>query len=390
MSGYRVLLTNAIMRDRTGAELYVHDVALGLLARGHSPIVYSHVLGPLADRLRDATIPVVDNLQALVNPPDVIHSQGNLEGLIALLQFPDVPAVRVCHGWADDAPVRFRRVLRYVAVDETTRDRLIGEWRVPAQQVKVLLNFVDLTRFHPRPPLPQKPRRALVFSNYARAHVEWVRRACATFDIEVDAIGSSVGAESQAPEDLLGGYDLVFAKGRCAIEALAIGTAVILCDASGIGPLVSTHNFADLRRLNFGLRALREPLGIESLGVEIARYDAADAGEVSRQLREVGSAEVGIDRLVEVYERVMAEWRDHPRHDADSEQQVVRPICASWRRGCRGSRAPARSSMPGRGACISVGNACRCSGRFFLAARPRSDGRNVCVDLEIARCVRRG
>ena len=125
MSRHRVLLTNATMRDRTGAELYVHDVALGLLARGHAPVVYTHVLGPLADRLRDATIPVVDNLQALVNPPDVIHAQGNLEGLIALLQFPGVPAVRVCRGWADDAPVPFRRVLRYVAVDETTRDRLL-------------------------------------------------------------------------------------------------------------------------------------------------------------------------------------------------------------------------------------------------------------------------
>jgi hypothetical protein len=45
--------------------------------------------------------------------------------LIALLHFPGVPAVRVCHGWADDAPVSFPRVLRYVAVDETTRDRLL-------------------------------------------------------------------------------------------------------------------------------------------------------------------------------------------------------------------------------------------------------------------------
>ena len=323
MSGHRVLLTNATMRDRTGAELYVHDVALGLLARGHAPVVYSHVLGPLADRLRDATIPVVDNLQALVNPPDVIHAQGNLEGLIALLQFPGVPAVRVCHGWADDAPVPFPRVLRYVAVDETTRDRLLGEWGVPAQQVQVLLNFVDLTRFHPRPPLPVRPRRALVFSNYARAHVEWVRRACARFEIEVDAVGSSVGAEIGAPEDLLGGYDLVFAKGRCAIEALAVGSAVILCDASGIGPLVSTHNFADLRRHNFGLRALREPLGVEAICTEIARYDAADAGEVSQRLRAVASADVGIDRLVEVYERVMAEWRDHPRDATHSEQQAV-------------------------------------------------------------------
>ena len=80
MSGHRVLLTNATMRDRTGAELYVHDVALGLLARGHAPVVYSHVLGPLADRLRDATIPVVDNLGALVNAPTSFMPRGISRG----------------------------------------------------------------------------------------------------------------------------------------------------------------------------------------------------------------------------------------------------------------------------------------------------------------------
>ena len=98
---------------------------------------------------------------------------------------------------------------------------------------------------------------------------------------------------------------------------------MILCDASGTGPLVSTHNFADLRRLNFGLRALSEPLGVDAICAEIARYDAADAREVSRRLRAVGGTDVGIDRLVEVYERVIAEWRDHPRDAAQSEQQAV-------------------------------------------------------------------
>jgi hypothetical protein len=127
MSGLRVLLTNPTLTARSGAELYLHDVALGLLALGHSPVVYAPVLGSLADRLRDATIPVVDNPQGLATPPDVIHCQGNLDGLIALLQFPGVPAVRVCHGWVDEAPARFPRILRYVAVDETTRDRLLGE-----------------------------------------------------------------------------------------------------------------------------------------------------------------------------------------------------------------------------------------------------------------------
>jgi hypothetical protein len=189
--------------------------------------------------------------------------------------------------------------------------------------VQVLLNFVDLKTFLPRPPLPLRPARALVFSNYARAHAAHVRRACAEHGIEVDAIGVSVGAESDAPGDRLGAYDLVFAKGRCAIEAMATGAAVVLCDASGVGPLVSTHNFDDLRRINFGLRALREPLGAEALGAQIARYDAADAAAVSRRVRETAGLDAAVDRLIDLYERVVAEQRDHPQGSADAELRAA-------------------------------------------------------------------
>lgn len=323
MNGLRVLLTTPVMAARTGAELYVADVAQALLSRGCTPIVYAPVLGPLANRLRDATIAVIDAPQALVDPPDVIHCQGNLDGLTALLQFPGVPAVRVCHGWVDEAPAPFPRILRYVAVDETTRDRLVGEWGVPARQVEVLLNFVDLAKFRARPPLPPKPARALVFSNYARAHLAHVERACAEQGIALDAMGASVGAESEAPEERLAHYDLVFAKGRCAIESLATGAAVILCDASGVGPLVTTHNLADLRRINFGLRALRGPLGVESLRAEIVRYDAADAAAVSRLVRASAGLDTAVDRLIEVYERVMAESHESARGSADAELQAA-------------------------------------------------------------------
>jgi hypothetical protein len=54
----RILITNAWLSGRSGSELYVWDLATALLNRGYTPIVYSPVLGPLADRLRAATIPV--------------------------------------------------------------------------------------------------------------------------------------------------------------------------------------------------------------------------------------------------------------------------------------------------------------------------------------------
>ncbi|HYX40818.1 MAG TPA: glycosyltransferase, partial [Pyrinomonadaceae bacterium] len=220
MNPLKVLITNQALDQRAGTELYVRDVATALLRRGHAPVVYSPRLGAVAREIRAATVPVVDDLDALAFTPDIIHGQHNLETMTALLRFPTVPAVFFCHGWQDwrEAPPRFPRLLRYVAVDETCRDRLLCEHAIPEARVRLLLNFVDLERFKPRGPLPARPQRALVFGNNAHqeTYLVEVRAACARAGIELDVTGWRNGNASAQPEQLLGQYDLVFAKARCA------------------------------------------------------------------------------------------------------------------------------------------------------------------------------
>lgn len=43
--GMRVLITNNTLAGRAGSELYVRDLALALLRRGHTPLAYSTNLG---------------------------------------------------------------------------------------------------------------------------------------------------------------------------------------------------------------------------------------------------------------------------------------------------------------------------------------------------------
>src|SRR5437660_11738141 len=169
MGGLRILITNNTLSARAGSELYVRDLATALLALGHTPIAYSTHLGEVARELRAATVPVIDDLNALATPPNLIHGHHHLDTMTALLHFPGVPAISFCHGWLpwEEAPPRFPRILRYVAVDHTCRDRLVLEHAIPENRIRVLLNFVDLERFRPRGPLPERPERALVFSNYA-------------------------------------------------------------------------------------------------------------------------------------------------------------------------------------------------------------------------------
>ena len=182
MRGLRILITNHFLRGRTGSELYVCELATNLLRRGHNPIVYSPQLGYTARELRDATVPVVDSLEAISTAPDLIHGQHHVETMSALLRFPNTPAVFFCHGWLpwEETPPKHPRILRYVAVDDTCLDRLISESGIAEERVSVILNSVDLEQFVPRSPLPIQPSRALVFSNGAKetTHLGAVREAC--------------------------------------------------------------------------------------------------------------------------------------------------------------------------------------------------------------------
>lgn len=311
----RVLITNRTLATRTGTEIYVRDLASALLRRGHHPIVYSPYLGPIADEIRAQTIPVMSDVSRIGAAPDIIHGHHGLETLVALLAFPGVPAVNVCHSWVGwpDTPLQLPRVARYIAVDNTCRDRLIFEHGIPDERIHVRFNAVDLTKFRPRGPLPPRPARALVFSNAAGghgSHLEAISRVCAANGITVDVAGHRSGRVLNRPEDALGQYDLVFAKAKAALEAAAVGASVVLCDAQGAGPMLSTRNFSELRPLNFGIRTLREPPSVDVLARELARYDPADATAVSRLVREQAGHDTLVDDLIAVYEDVLAERRD--------------------------------------------------------------------------------
>lgn len=326
MRGLRILITNHFLRGRTGSELYVCEVAKSLLQRGHIPIVYSPQLGPTARDLRNATVPVIDDLDAIASAPDLIHGQHHVETMSALLRFPDTPAVFFCHGFFpwEETPPRHPRIVRYVAVDDTCFDRLVAENGIAEERVSVILNSVDLDQFLPRPPLPAKPVRALVFSNGAKesTHLSTVREACERSGLALDVIGADAGNASARPQDALGQYDIVFAKARCALEAMAVGAAVVLCDTMGVGPMVTMDELKRLRRLNFGVRTLRNNVDAGVLQKEIARYDPTDAAEVSRQIRTNAARSAAIDQTIALYDDAIREFNENGARDRDAEARA--------------------------------------------------------------------
>ncbi len=325
----RVLLTNNALDARAGSELYVRDVAIELMRRGHRPIAYSTKLGTVADELRGATVPVVQSLDSLCETPDIIHGHHHYETLSAMMRFPETPAISYCHGWTpwQEAPLRFPRILRYVAVDELCRERLIVEGGIDPEKIELIFNFFDRTAFPPRASLPAKPKLALAFSNTfsETSDLPILREACARCGIEFHAAGLLSGNTQANPGQILGKYDVVFAKARAAIEAMAVGAAVVLCNPGRLGPMVSTQNFSSLRPLNFGVRTLSRPLTVDLLEGELRRYDSVDAAAVTQWVR--SECELGpvVDRLLNLYEGVMAEAKQNPlRPDLEGDRAVAR------------------------------------------------------------------
>lgn len=338
-----------ILNNRTGTELYVRDLALGLLERGHSPVVYSPQPGKLADEIRQATIPVVDDLDNISFVPDIIHGHHLYETVTALLKYPNTPAIFVCHDWAawHDVPPKFSRVRRYIAVDETCLDRLICENAIPVAKTDVLLNFVDTDRFQKRVTLPAKPARALIFSNYAQedSYIQPIREACIASGIELDVIGSGVGKQTNIPEKVLGQYDLVFAKAKAAIEAMAVGASVILCDANGLGGIVDMSNVRQLRQLNFGRRALSGKIHIEAILGEIAKYDAGDAENVSQFIRANADIKDAVTNLINVYEKVIDEQQSSQEVERDREYEEIYAFFCSIKPELSHLQSPAGSGL---------------------------------------------
>ena len=319
-----ILLATWTLSEFTGAELYTRDLALALHQRGHGVTVYAANRGPLSEWLAAEGVAVIDRLDAILVRPDIIHAHHQPALLDALISMPQTPAIYVIHDATSalDAPFPFPRVKRHVAVDRRCLGR-IQEAGVAAGQQATLLNFVDLNRFQPRGALPSVPRWALVFSNYAAEsnHLAAIRQACAEAGLELDVIGKGVGRSLAAPEAVLGQYDVVFAKARAAIEAMAVGAPVILCDFAGLGEMVTAAEFDRLRQWNFGAGVLDRPITVAGILGELRRYDPADAAKVSGRIRAEASLDRAVDDWLALYTEVLGEIA--PPDSADERAWLI-------------------------------------------------------------------
>jgi len=322
----KILLSMCCLAHRSGAELFVRDLALSLNTMGHSVVVFAPVMGEMVEELRLRCIACVTDLENVTVAPDIIIGSTQHETAICLAQFAGVPAISICHDRtaAHGQPPRFSRVRRHVAVDENCFERLVFEHGIAERDVMIIQNGVDLNRFRPRPPLPERPARAAIFSNYATRSRETgaVARACTELGIHLDVIGAGSGNQSREPGAVLADYDLVFAKARCAMEALAVGCAVILLnEGMGMAGLVTPDNMVAWQRWNFGRRLLQKPIETGAVRDAIGAYSRTAAAAASEYLRSTASLERTAAAFSSLAEAIIAAEAERPAVGAQQEHR---------------------------------------------------------------------
>lgn len=282
-------------------------LADALRRAGHAPMIFAPTLGPQAERMQAHGHIVVDRLAMLPQRPDVMHLQHITPALMALAAFPDVPAVFACHSATIEveAPRLHPQIRRYVAVDEFCR-ALCAKRDIPEDRLSVILNAVDLERFEARPPLPPKPKAALMLTKTFEQQ-NLVRSACAKAGLTLDELGPATRETSHQIEKILPRYDIVFATARMALEAAAVGCAVVVADGRGFAGMLRTENLKAWRRLNFGAALLTDPVTAAALDAAIAAYDASDVAEVCRCLRLEASADDYAAAYLQLYAQAIGE-----------------------------------------------------------------------------------
>jgi hypothetical protein len=322
----RVLITNVSLEVRGGTESFVRALARGLQRKGHSVIAFSSDPTQQERLLESDVVPVATDLERLPFRPDIIHAQHHLDVMTTLASLPGVPALYLCHGavWREAVP-KHPRIYRYGAVSRTLAQRITIESNIAAEDVAVLLNAVDLEEFPTVRRPPARPRRALFYNGRHTPDsptVSAIREATARVGLELEFIGATFDRMALFPQHVLPDYDLVFASGRSAIEALACGCAVVVLGRTSCGELVRSENFDRYRQVNFTIAVNSPPPSADAITSELQRYSADDCAAVSARIRREADFRTLIDTLVDHYEQIIERHRTTPP-DASGEMQAM-------------------------------------------------------------------
>lgn len=312
-----------------GSELFLVEVAAELARRGHEIAVYAGTVGKIGREFQERTgIPVMGDPRHCPWTPDIIHGQNRIHALKGLMAFPGTPAILYLHGFLPvlEKPFLHPRIHCYVAISQGIANRWIKGLGIPREKFEIIPNHIDLVRFQQIRKPPEHPQRALLYSNgrFTEGQISKIRKACEARGIAMEMAGSCVGRQIAEPEKLLPDYDLVFAVGRSALEAIASGCGVIPVFGDMAEEMVLPENMGRLREQNMSVRVLvHQKLTEEWITSQIAAWNPQGIATVTQWIREETPLSKTVDRLEGIYNSAISESREKPPVDLEIEIKAI-------------------------------------------------------------------
>ena len=289
-----------------GTETYLVTVGEQLQRLGHEVTVWAPVRGPFADVVRGRGLRVADEEAELPAHPDVVYAQEAETAFQLAERYPSTPMVSGLHAVDHDLTIP-PQLPGLVAAVVTLYDRV--ERRATSlaavSEVVRLRQPIDLSRFTPRGPLRNPPRRVLLFGSYVRGdRRELVFEACARAGLECEQVGSHTDGYTTEPEAAICDADIVIGKARAILEAMACGRAAYVYDHNGGDGWVTPERYGLLEADNFAGQAAPEVIDEDRLVRDLIGY-RREMGPANRDLAVTHhSATNHAEELVALFARV--------------------------------------------------------------------------------------
>jgi hypothetical protein len=175
----KILLSCLNFKTFTGSEVYVYELAKGLINMGHDVTVLSEIGGPLTDKAKKLGIKV----RPFSEPPgfkmgdgkwgaatpngtevskegmlykiqdinyDIIHVQHEPVTNMVLQLYPNIEKIATIHSEVIDLekPVKHESIKRYIAIRPEIKEHIVEQDEIDESLVDVIYNPIDDTRFN--------------------------------------------------------------------------------------------------------------------------------------------------------------------------------------------------------------------------------------------------
>ncbi len=243
--------------------------------------MYSPEVGPFADYVSARGVPVVDRLRDLPNECDVVFAQDRLVVFDLAERYPKAFTVfRVCGDVHEfQLPPQVDGLVDLVVVLSKRYARVAQACSVAAPVLR-LRTPIDVDRLVPHGRIRDTPKRAVVLGNYPE-RVDVVRQALGGAGIDLTEIG---GAQQRFDvAEAVADADIVVAKSRAALDAMACGKAVYVFDVFGGDGWVTPEVYPTMEADHFAGLATGRVLDADEIAADLADYDP-EMGVANRDL----------------------------------------------------------------------------------------------------------